>query len=100
MTKPIFIPLNSKPYEQFEAGTKPEEFRRYGARWNEGTCTVGRAVTLSKGFGKKHRLQGTVTHFKMKWGNELAADDQRAVIECFGTIHFLVAVIGIAVSTD
>jgi hypothetical protein len=42
-----------------------EEFRPYGARWNEDTCRVGRPVLLSLGYGKQHRLQGHVAGFRV-----------------------------------
>jgi hypothetical protein len=58
--KALFIPLNTEPYEAFKAGSKTIEWRIYGARWNERTCTPGRPVILSKGYGKKHRLAGVV----------------------------------------
>jgi len=54
--KPIFIPLKTEYYEAFEDGSKTEELRLYGPRWNEKTCTVGRQVILSKGYGKYARL--------------------------------------------
>jgi len=62
--KPLFIPLKTEFYELFERGEKTEEYRLYGSRWNENTCTVGRAVTLSKGYGKQNRLTGVVKGFQ------------------------------------
>lgn len=62
---PMFIPLKTEHYENFEKRTKTEEFRPYGARWNEDACRIGRRVTLSKGYGKKHRLSGTITGFRI-----------------------------------
>lgn len=63
--RPMFIPLKTEHYENFEKRTKTEEFRPYGARWNEHACRIGRKVTLSKGYGKKHRLHGTITGFRI-----------------------------------
>lgn len=62
--KPLFIPLYKRFFEQFERGQKQIEYRKYGPRWNEKTCIVGRAVTLSCGYGKKRRLKGVITFFK------------------------------------
>lgn len=62
--KPLFIPLKREFYDAFLSGEKTEEFRRYGARWNESTCAVGRPVTISMGYGKAHRRTGTVTGFR------------------------------------
>lgn len=62
--KPLFIPLKTEYYEAFERGDKDEEYRLYGKRWNENTCLEGREVTLSKGYGKKHRLTGEIIGFQ------------------------------------
>jgi len=63
MEKPLFIPLKREFFNAFYEGTKDMEYRIYGPRWNERTCRVGRAVTLSLGYGKKHRMIGTVRCF-------------------------------------
>jgi hypothetical protein len=62
--KPLFVPLNGRFIDDFEAGRKTEEFRPYGPRWNERTCRIGRAVVLSYGYGKARRLQGVITGFE------------------------------------
>lgn len=59
----LFIPLYSKWYDQFVSGEKTIEYREYGPRWNENTCYPGRRVILSKGYGKKNRLEGRVKKF-------------------------------------
>ncbi len=61
--KPLFIPLKTEFFEAFENGTKDTEYRMHGPRWNERTCAVGRAVTLSHGYGKKRRLKGVIVGF-------------------------------------
>lgn len=58
--KPLFIPLRMKYFLKFWMGQKKTEYRPYGKRWNEKTCYPGRAVTLSGGYGKRHRMQGKV----------------------------------------
>lgn len=65
--KPLFIPLKTEYFEAFRAGTKDTEYRWYGPRWNEKTCRRGRPVVLSKGYGKDHRIQGTITGFAMQF---------------------------------
>lgn len=60
---PLFVPLKTEYYRDFETGIKTTEYRRYGARWNERTCRVGRAVVLSRGYGKRDRLTGTIRGF-------------------------------------
>ena len=62
--KPLFIPLKREYFEAFRAATKTDEFRPHGAWWNSRTCWVGRPVVLSLGYGKAHRLTGTITSFR------------------------------------
>lgn len=49
--KALFVPLCGAWFDAFAAGTKTEEWRRYGARWNERTCRIDRVVTLARGYG-------------------------------------------------
>ncbi|MCK5611591.1 hypothetical protein KAR91_57500 [Candidatus Pacearchaeota archaeon] len=58
--KPLFIPLKAEYYDQFVSGRKTCELRLDGKRWNERTCHVARSVTLSRGYGKQHRMIGTI----------------------------------------
>jgi hypothetical protein len=60
---PLFIPLKTEFYEAFCEGSKTVEYRRAGAGWNSKTCRVGRAVTISKGYGKQHRRNGMIVGF-------------------------------------
>lgn len=78
--KPLFIPLKREYFEAFKAGTKVEEFRPWGARWNAHTCPVGRPVTLSLGYGKAHRLSGTITGFEVRHEPTTTP----AWIDCYG----------------
>lgn len=64
--KSIFVPLYSEYYWAFATGRKTQEFRKYGPRWNERVCRPGRPITLSHGYGKKHRLHGTVASFERR----------------------------------
>lgn len=58
--KPLFIPLKSEYFDAFYNGKKTVEWRIYGPRWNDQTCTPGRKVVLSKGYGKYHRMDGII----------------------------------------
>lgn len=62
--KPLFIPLKREFYLAFQNGSKTEELRPEGPRWNPGTCVVGRPVVLSLGYGKTHRMQGVITGYR------------------------------------
>lgn len=63
--KPLFIPLTSRWFGEFKAGHKTKEYRKYGPRWNEKTCVVGREVVISKGYGKHERLRGKIVGVKV-----------------------------------
>lgn len=77
--KPLFIPLKSLFFNAFKMGAKDTEYRLYGPRWNERTCRLGRQVTLSKGYGKTHRLHGVVIGFARA---RIQTPDWQA---CYGT---------------
>jgi hypothetical protein len=77
---PLFIPLKTEFFRAFQAGTKTVEFRQYGPRWNERTCSVGRPVVLSHGYGKRERLNGVVSGFSV----ETAITKTEAWRSCYG----------------
>jgi hypothetical protein len=85
-------------FNQFKAGTKGEELRLYGPRWNEKTCAIGRQVTLSKGYGKHERLRGVVTGFKKVSALTLSEEHQRAIALLYGSLDKPIAVISILVT--
>jgi uncharacterized phage protein (TIGR01671 family) len=100
MEKPLFIPLNTEYYKAFESGEKTEELRRYGPRWNERTCVVGRRATLSKGYGKQNRLSGYVCRFIKQHGSLFGQTYKTAIKKCFGTLDIDIACITIMVDPD
>ena len=87
--KPLFIPLKSEYFEAFASGKKNSEYRPYGPRWNERTCLIGRPVTLSKGYGKKHRLSGVIAQYFVYFRSSHLPDYER----CYGPSRLPVAVI-------
>lgn len=94
-TPALFIPLKTKWFEQFKTGEKREELRLYGPRWNEKTCAIGRAVTLSRGYGKKERLAGRVIGFKRQHGSTFGSTYRAAIMETYGTLDVWIACIAI-----
>lgn len=96
--KPLFIPLKTEYYEAFEGGKKRDELRLYGNRWNEKTCPIGRPVTLSKGYGKRHRMHGTVSRFKKQHGSTFGSTYKASIKDCYGTLDVEIAVIGIKIA--
>jgi hypothetical protein len=78
--KPLFIPLKAEFYEAFATGSKDTEYRLYGARWNEHTCAIGRAVVLSYGYGVQRRMSGVVVGFTRS--RQVMASE--AWLKCYG----------------
>jgi len=93
--KPLFIPLKTEYYKAFADGSKTEEVRLYGPRWNDKTCVVDRDVVVSKGYGKHSRMTGKVAFFVKTHGTHLSPANQKAVKAVYGTLDVLVALIGI-----
>ena len=60
---PLFVPLKTRPYRDFEKGIKSTEFRPEGRGWNSKTCRIGRAVVLSHGYGKGERMTGKIVSY-------------------------------------
>ena len=96
MEKPLFIPLQTEYYLAFQDGSKTEELRQYGPRWNEITCHPGRPALLSKGYGKHSRMIGKVLRFSRIPGALLKYPEHRAAVKAvYGTLDIDVAVISI-----
>jgi len=93
--KPLFIPLKTEYYEAFANGSKTEELRLYGPRWNENTCKVGRGVVLSKGYGKTARMTGKVWKFKKQRGDLFGSTYRTAIRKIYGTLEIDIACISI-----
>ena len=91
----LFVPLITRYYDAFERGEKNEELRLYGPRWNENTCIVGREVILSKGYGKKPRLRGTIWKFKRQHGRTFGSTYKAAILDRYKTLDVWIAVISI-----
>ena len=62
---PLFVPLRAEYFDAFVSGDKTTEYRKYGAGWNERTCTRFRGVVLSRGYGKQDRHVGLITDFEI-----------------------------------
>ncbi len=99
MSKPLFIPLSTEYYRLFESGDKTHELRKYGPRWNEGTCWVGRTVVLSRGYGKADRIAGVVSSFTKVWARDIGGFNRIAMRAIYGHLEFEIAEIGIELKT-
>jgi len=84
--KPLFIPLKSEFYDGFLSGDKRSELRLYGPRWNERTCPAGRAVILSKGYGKRNRITGVICQFLKRDARTFGSTYQNEILRCYGTL--------------
>lgn len=91
--RPLFIPLKTEYYELFESGRKKAELRKYGTRWNERTCAIGRPVILSKGYGIKHRIAGKIIDFKKKSACDIDPIHRLAIQKIYGDLDIDIAVI-------
>jgi hypothetical protein len=94
--KPLFIPLKTAYFEAFERGAKRQEFRPWGPRWNERTCSPGRRVVLSYGYGKERRLTGEIVALLKTESPQLLPGWR----ECYGDKHASAAVITIVLDRD
>lgn len=84
MSKPLFIPLKAEHFDDFASGIKTHERRVYGPGWNTGTCYVGREVRLSRGYGKRYRLSGSITSVRTVPFAEIDQAHHAALIACYG----------------
>lgn len=96
--KPLFIPLKGEYYDLFVSGDKTFELRRFGLRWNEKVCAVGRSVTLSRGYGKTARIAGIIYSFDRFPAQLLSGLNRIAVGRLYGTLDLDIARIGIALT--
>ena len=93
--KPLFVPLKKEYYRLFINGSKKFELRKYGARWNEKTCRVGRSVILSEGYGKNNRTSAIIVSFERVAAANLSPMDQLALRDIYGSLDFDLARIGL-----
>lgn len=95
--KPLFIPLKTEFYDAFARGDKHSELRLYGPRWNERTCTPGRQVILSKGYGKQHRLNAVIDEFLKRDARTFGSTYQDSVLRTYGTLDKPIAEIRLTI---
>lgn len=91
----MFLPLKTEYYEAFKAGTKVEELRLYGSRYNEKTCVPGRVILLSKGYGKQDRMRGIISSFKKQNGNTFGSTYSADIRKIYGTLDKEISCFGI-----
>jgi hypothetical protein len=97
MGRPLFLPLKGEHFDAFKAGTKEVEYRRAGPRWSPAQCFTGRRIILSRGYGRAHRLEGTIEGFSIRSWWDVDAWHRRALAACYGETRFDVACIRIRV---
>lgn len=71
--KPLFIPLRTEYFRQFESGEKTTEYRAYGPRWNEDTCRIGRLATISHGYSGARLARQVIGFAMIPWHEASAA---------------------------
>jgi hypothetical protein len=82
--KPLFIPLKATYYDAFKRGDKTYEMRVYGPRWNEKTCYYRRHVVLSRGYGKKFRMERAIKQVMIFDFSQLDKLRQNELLFCYG----------------
>lgn len=99
--QPLFIPLSRQFWTLFSSGQKDTEYRRYGPKWNEDVCTIGRRVTLSNGYTRR-RISGTIRSFIVRRLYQCYPSEQVELKELWQelTRNSKIACIGIDVVTD
>lgn len=100
MAKALFIPLKAEYFDAFADGSKREELRLYGPRWNERTCAIGRRVTLSRGYGRHQRLSGRIWKFKRQHGSTFGSTYRAAIERLYGTLDVWIACISIELADE
>ena len=94
--KALFVPLMTKHYNAFLDGSKTEELRLYGKRWNEKTCIIGRPIILSKGYGKQNRMIGTISGFKTQHDSLISFEERKDLWDIYKRFDIYIARISIA----
>lgn len=83
---PMFLPLKTEYYNAFKDGSKSEELRLYGKRYNEKTCQPGRYVLLSKGYGKQNRMLGIISSFKRQRADTFGSVYKASIMDVYGNL--------------
>lgn len=97
--KTLYIFLKTEYYRAFESGDKRHEYRPYGKRWNEATCSVGRPVMLCRGYSTPDRIAGTVASFRKVHAPDLPVRLWPSLHGLYGALDGLwIAEIGIEAS--
>lgn len=82
--KDLFLPLKAEHYDSFADGSKRHERRVQGRGWNPGTVVPGRGIILSRGYGKKNRMYGTIISRRVVPFADIAIEHHAALIACYG----------------
>jgi hypothetical protein len=85
--KPLFVPVYKSVFAAFVAGTKRDEWRPYGVRWNERTLITGRGMILSCGYSGP-RLSATI----VSWSRVSARRAPRSVLTIYPNVRTFVRI--------
>lgn len=58
--RPLFVPLSTEPFRWFQSGKKTWEMRRARGAFLPARLTLGRPVTLRRGYSTSDNLHGTI----------------------------------------
>lgn len=93
--KPLFIPLKAEYYDAFVRREKSEELRKWGPRWNNKVCAVGRQVVLSRGYGKTNRMRGIIRMVRTGSLAILTEKQRQSMLNLYNHPGMIVIAIGI-----
>jgi len=85
--KNLFIPLKKEWFLLLESRIKNTEYRAYGPRWNELTCTPGRMATLSLGYNGR-RIERQILALRIITFSEAPPEAR----EIYPTAKFIAAI--------
>jgi hypothetical protein len=85
--KPLFVPVYKSVFAAFVAGTKVDEWRPYGVRWNERTLVTGRRMILSCGYSGP-RLSATI----VSWSRVGATRAPQSVLAIYPNVRTFVRI--------
>lgn len=62
---PLFIPLATRWFREFESGAKTTEYRAEGPRWNARTLIPGRRAILAHGYSGRGRIPARISYVEL-----------------------------------
>ncbi|WP_417790324.1 hypothetical protein [Terasakiella pusilla] len=97
MPSPLFLPLKSEFFYDFQSGKKTHEYRRHKGQFNARTWAVGRRVNLRRGYSTTDNLYGVVISFTVFRKSEIIGPLAKTITNLYGPDDEEICEIGIQV---